>query len=165
MADSKEIAELRGLIAGSDMVIVGPKDRREQRRDVESAFDVKPYYVEGRQRGQRFVRKCQDLIARSKTLLVAQAIRLSPHFNKELRDICRRYGKVLVRLPAGFSSCQIAYQALAQCGDQLRASAWNARPDNPKTKPQSGSDGRSASRNAVPGFSERHDPRRRPRRR
>jgi hypothetical protein len=61
------------------------------------------------------------MVARPDVALVLLAIRWSSHAFGEVRHLCDRHDKALVRLPAGYSPNQVAAQILAQCSEQLRA--------------------------------------------
>ena len=55
--------------------------------------------------------------------MVLLAIRWSSHSFGEVRSLCERYGKPLVRLPGGYNPAQVAWQILQQVGEQLSAHA------------------------------------------
>ena len=40
---------------------------------------------------------------------------------QNVKDFCDRYGKMFVKLPAGYHPNQVAHQVLAQAGDRLRS--------------------------------------------
>ena len=56
----------------------------------------------------------------AKTLLVIVAIRWSSHSFENVDELCRKYGKLYVRLPGGYNANQVAKQILDQVGEQLR---------------------------------------------
>jgi hypothetical protein len=58
--------------------------------------------------------------------VVLLAIRWSSHSFGEVKDFCDRYGKLLVRLPAGYNPNQVAVQILQQIGNRLNGSAAQA---------------------------------------
>jgi hypothetical protein len=59
-------------------------------------------------------------VARPETALVIVAIRWSSHSFENVDELCRKYGKLYVRLPGGYNPNQVAKQILDQVGDQLR---------------------------------------------
>ena len=63
----------------------------------------------------------KPMIARPDVVVVLLAIRWSSHAFGEIRHLCDRHGKPLVRLPGGYSPNQVAAQILAQCSEQLLA--------------------------------------------
>ena len=58
-------------------------------------------------------------IARPDVALVILAIRWSSHGFGDVTAYCEKYGKPLVRLPAGYNPSQVAAQVLAQCSGRL----------------------------------------------
>jgi len=78
------------------------------------------FYVGGEINGSRpFF--CPSHIARPEVALVVLAIRWSSHSFGDVKLFCDKYGKPLVRLPAGYNSNQVAAQVLAQCSTRLGA--------------------------------------------
>jgi hypothetical protein len=61
----------------------------------------------------------EPAIRRDDVAAVLLAIRWSSHSYAEIRAFCDRYGKPLVRLPAGYSPNQVATQILQQAGKRL----------------------------------------------
>ena len=51
------------------------------------------------------------------------AIRWSSHGFGEVKEFCDKYGKPLVRLPAGYNPNQVAFHLLSQVGDRLGSPA------------------------------------------
>ncbi|WP_154673818.1 hypothetical protein [Singulisphaera acidiphila] len=61
----------------------------------------------------------EPAIARPDVALVLLAIRWSSHAFGDVKPYCERQGKLLVRLPGGYSPNQVAAQILAQCSEHL----------------------------------------------
>jgi hypothetical protein len=61
----------------------------------------------------------EPLIARPDVALVLLAIRWSSHAFGDVKQICDRHGKLLIRLPGGYNPNQVAAQILAQSSAQL----------------------------------------------
>ena len=61
----------------------------------------------------------EPYVARDDVAAVVLAIRWSSHGFGEVKEFCDKYGKPLVRLPAGYSPNQVAYHLLRQVGDRL----------------------------------------------
>ena len=63
----------------------------------------------------------EPYIARPDVAVVNLAIRWSSHSHGDAQLFCERYGKPLVRLPAGYNPNQVAAQILKQCSERLAA--------------------------------------------
>jgi hypothetical protein len=50
------------------------------------------------------------------------AIRWASHGFGDVKPLCDRHGKLLVRLPGGYNANQVAAQILAQCSEHLAKS-------------------------------------------
>ncbi len=123
---SARVAELRDLIRGTNVVVVGGEARPVQRDNIRDAFDLQN--VEWVQINEHAsAAPLEAPIARTTTSLVLVLIKVTGHLHSDVaRDLAARYRKPLVRLPAGFNPEQVAEQALTQVGERLRATAAQA---------------------------------------
>lgn len=64
----------------------------------------------------------EPYVARADVAVVLLAIRWASHSFTDIRLICRKYGKPLVRLPGGYSPNQVALQIVNQCSWRLKQS-------------------------------------------
>lgn len=115
-----EVAEVRRLLAGRRVVLIGGQVRPDRRTALLDAFGLADLdwitTVE-----HESVTVFEAPIARPEVAVVLLAIRWSNHSYGDVRDYCERYGKLLVRLPGGYHPNQVAHQILAQVGHRLRA--------------------------------------------
>jgi hypothetical protein len=108
------------LLSGRSIVLIGGNRRREAQESLRAALGLKELvWVETKE--HQAVEAFEPLIARSDVALVLLAIRWSSHAFGDVKQICERHGKPLVRLPGGYNPNQVAAQILAQCSGQLQA--------------------------------------------
>ncbi len=117
-----EIAEVRRLLGGKGMVLIGGQRRPHAHRALEQAFGLDPLiWIRGDH--HRSVEEFEPYVARPDVALVVLAIRWSSHSFADVRAFCERYGKPLVRLPSGYNPSQVAAQILAQSSARLAGTA------------------------------------------
>lgn len=116
---SAEAAQAAELLRGKVVVFIGGERRREAQERIERDLELAELRWNTTAPHQS-LSVFEPEIARPEVSVVLLAIRWSSHSYGELQDVCNRYGKILVRLPGGYSSNQIASQVLAQAGDRLR---------------------------------------------
>jgi hypothetical protein len=116
-ADVEKVAE---LVTGRTMILIGGQVRPPRRDALVRAFRLNdldwlstPEHTS--------ITYFEPFIARPETVIVLLAIRWSNHDYAEVQQYCEKYGKLLVRLPAGYHPNQVAHQILNQVGDQLAA--------------------------------------------
>jgi hypothetical protein len=113
-----EVKAAARLLAGASMVLIGGSRRREAEEALERAFDLKDLiWVETKE--HQAVGGFEPFIVRPDVAIVILAIRWSSHAFGDVKLICDRVGKPLVRLPGGYNPNQVAAQILAQCSAQL----------------------------------------------
>jgi hypothetical protein len=118
-AASAEVAEVRGLLAGKQMVLIGGQVRPPRRDALIDAFGLADLaWVTTEEHESLTVFEAP--IARPEVAVVLLAIRWSSHSYAGVQEYCDRYGKLLVRLPAGYHPNQVAHQILSQVGHRLR---------------------------------------------
>lgn len=117
---SVEVAQARSLLGGKTAVLIGGSRRPDAHDALCAAFGLNELiWVETRE--HESIDRFEALVARAEVALVLLAIRWSSHSFGEVKRFCERYGKPLVRLPAGYNPNQVASQILAQCSAQLEA--------------------------------------------
>jgi hypothetical protein len=118
---SAEVDEIARLLAGKSLVLIGGRRRRDAQESLEKAFGLKSvFWIETRE--HESYEGFEPMIARPEVALVLLAIRWSSHGFGEVRHLCERYAKPLVRLPGGYGPNQVAAQILSQCSHQLECS-------------------------------------------
>jgi hypothetical protein len=114
-----EVEDVRRLLSGRRVVLIGGDCRRDAQAMLERAFGLKDLvWLETKE--HQSVATFEPAIARDDVALVLLAIRWSSHAFTDTKRYCDRHGKPLVRLPGGYNPNQVATQILAQCSDQLR---------------------------------------------
>jgi hypothetical protein len=119
-APSAEVAEVRRLLAGRQVVLIGGQLRPASRAALVEAFgldDLQWVTTVDHESVSVF----EAPIARPEVAVVLLAIRWSSHSYGDVREFCDRFGKLLVRLPGGYNPNQVAHQILTQVGHRLRA--------------------------------------------
>lgn len=117
---SAEVEKVAELVAGRTMVLIGGQVRPPRRDALVRAFKLAdlewlstPEHTS--------ITYFEPSIMRPETAVVLLAIRWSNHDYAEVQQYCDKYGKLLVRLPAGYHPNQVAHQIMKQVGDQLAA--------------------------------------------
>ena len=117
---SPDIREVAELLRGRSIVMIGGVCRPNNQAAIRRSLGLKELVWITTRPGESF-HGFERAVARSDVALVLLAIRWSSHSYGEVQQYCSRYGKPLVRLPAGYNSSQIAAQIMNQCGERLRA--------------------------------------------
>jgi hypothetical protein len=115
-----EVQEAAVLLQGQSVVLIGGNHRPKAKEALKKNLGLKELYwvqIDEYQSLDTF----EPYIAQPDVAVVILAIRWSRHCFGEAQRFCERYGKPLVRLPAGYNSNQVAAQILAQCSDRLAA--------------------------------------------
>lgn len=122
---SGEVEKVAELVAGRTMILIGGQVRPPRRDALVRAFKLTdlewlstPEHTS--------ITYFEPFIMRPETAVVLLAIRWSNHDYAEVQQYCDKYGKLLVRLPAGYHPNQVAHQILKQVGDQLTAARAQA---------------------------------------
>ena len=126
------------MLTGKSVVLIGGNRRREAQESLKRALGLEDViWIETKE--HQAVDTFEPLIARTDVALVLLAIRWSSHAFGDVKQICDRHGKLLVRLPGGYNANQVAAQILAQASDQL-SSDWGqaATPARPPAQPGRG---------------------------
>jgi hypothetical protein len=117
-AESPEVARVRQWLGGRKVVLIGGIPRPQAQSALENAFGLDELIWLAGQHHRSFF-DFEPAIARPETALVILAIRWSSHSFGEVRGLCDRYGKPLVRLPAGYNPDQVALQIVQQVSEAL----------------------------------------------
>ncbi len=120
-----EVKEAARRLAGKTVVLIGGDRRPHAQQALKAAFGIKDL-VWIATREHEPLEGFEPYIARDEVAIVLLAIRWSSHSFGEVKDFCDRYGKLLVRLPAGYNPNQVAVQILQQIGNRLNGSAAQA---------------------------------------
>jgi hypothetical protein len=115
-----EVKEVARLLGGRSVVLIGGIRHREPQQTLKRSFGLDSLlWIETKE--HQSVETFEPMIARPDVALILLAIRWSSHGFGEVRHLCERHNKPLVRLPGGYSPNQVAAQILAQSSEQLRA--------------------------------------------
>lgn len=118
----REVQQVAELLRGRSLVLIGGDRRNFAYQTLKTLFGLNDLvWVETRE--HQSLTTFEPHVARDDVVAVVLAIRWSSHSYGEVKDFCERYGKPLVRLPAGYGVNQVAHQLLQQCGNRLRESA------------------------------------------
>ena len=117
-AESPEVARVRQWLSGKKVVLIGGIPRPQAQAALEKAFGLDGLIWLAGQHHRSFF-DFEPAIMRPETALVILAIRWSSHSFGEVRGLCERYAKPLVRLPAGYNPDQVALQIVQQVSEAL----------------------------------------------
>ena len=115
---SAEVKEAARLLGGKSIVLIGGNRRREAQEALRRGLGLKDLiWIETKE--HQAVAAFEPLIARPDVVVVLLAIRWSSHAFGDVKQLCDRHGKRLVRLPGGYNPNQVAAQISAQSSTQL----------------------------------------------
>jgi hypothetical protein len=118
----EELRQARELLRGRSLVMIGGERRASAADALEHALGLRELiWIETREHQTHAV--FEPVVARDDVVVVILAIRWSSHGFGEVKAFCDKYGKPLVRLPAGYSPNQVAYHLIRQVGDRLATRA------------------------------------------
>lgn len=113
-----EVRQAAGLLRGRTLVLIGGLRRPQAEQALIDAFGLAGLrWIETRE--HESLDSFEPQIARPEVAAVLLAIRWSSHSFGKVKPICDRYGKPLVRLPAGYSPNQVAVQIVQQVSGKL----------------------------------------------
>ncbi|MDP1560830.1 MAG: hypothetical protein Q8M16_05490 [Pirellulaceae bacterium] len=115
---SAEVIQLRELLRGKSLLMVGGELRQDRQAALRLAFELKELYWET-VLPHTPLREFEPKIARPDVVAVLLAIRWSSHCYTDLEQFCRHCRKPLVRLPGGTNANQIAHQFMIQATQRL----------------------------------------------
>ncbi len=117
-AAGPEVRQVREMLAGRTVILIGGENRPHAKAALEQAFDLAELVwvsTESHQSTAPF----EPVVARPGTAVVLLAIRWSSHSFGDVKAMCDRYGKPFVRLPAGYNPEQVARQIVQQVSQAL----------------------------------------------
>jgi len=118
---SPDVAMVAELLRGRAMVLIGGLRRPHHARALEAAFGLSELlWLDG---GDPSPTQFEPAVARPDVALVVLMIRWSSHSYGDVKIYCEKYGKPLVRVPAGYNPNQIALQIRTQVGERLERMA------------------------------------------
>ncbi|NNJ11836.1 hypothetical protein EKD04_016005 [Chloroflexales bacterium ZM16-3] len=120
--DDPLVAEVAELLRDQTVVVLGGDRRPYTIQAIREAFDLKDLIWCTTQEGQSYL-SIEPFIRRPDVSLVILAIRWASHNLSEATNLCTRYNKLLVRLPAGYNASQLAHQIMQQVGERLQSLA------------------------------------------
>jgi hypothetical protein len=117
---SSEVEEVRPLLAGKTVVLIGGDPRPDAAETLKRAFDLGHLDWVPSNKHQSYY-EFRPHIARDEVAVVLLAIRWASHSFANVKAFCDETGKPLVRLPAGYGANQVARQVLEQVAGRLHA--------------------------------------------
>lgn len=112
------VERVRRLLSGRTILLIGGEVRANHKAALEDAFGLREVvWMKTREHNPRI--DFEPDVSRPDVAVVILAIRWSRHSYGDVEPVCRKHGKLLVRLPAGYNPNQVAEQILAQCSDRL----------------------------------------------
>jgi hypothetical protein len=116
--ESAAVQRVADILRGQSVLLIGGCCRPQSQEALERAFGLRELiWLETSEHGS--LTAFEPYVSRPDIVLVLLAIRWSSHSFGEVSKYCERYGKPLVRLPAGYNPNQVAEQILRQQGDRL----------------------------------------------
>src|SRR5439155_3900446 len=114
-----EVKEAARLLGGKGVVLIGGDRRPVAQEALKASLGLRElFWIETRE--HQSLEGFEPYVARPDVAVVLLGIRWSSHSFGEVKQFCGRYGKPLVRLPAGYSPNQVALQIVSQCSERLR---------------------------------------------
>jgi hypothetical protein len=113
-----DVLETARLLKGRSLVLVGGDRRESAEQALVEALGLKSVHWVSTQ-DQDGLESLESAASQADVALVLLAIRWSSHSYGDVKAICEKHQKPLVRLPGGFSVNQVASQVMAQTGGRL----------------------------------------------
>ncbi|PMP84543.1 MAG: hypothetical protein C0184_03495 [Chloroflexus aggregans] len=120
--DNPLVKQVAGLLQNKSVVLIGGDERPQIKQMIEEEFKLRELIWCDTRPHHSYV-FTEPFIARPEVVVVLLAIRWASHGLGAVKDFCDRYNKPLVRLPAGYSVSQVAYQIWEQASSRLRDSS------------------------------------------
>lgn len=116
----KVVQEVRRLLSGQAVVLIGGVRRPQSERKLEAALGASRLeWISTRE--HQSIAPFETAIARPDVAVVLLAIRWSSHSYEGVKTFCDTHDKLFVRLPAGYGIEQVAHQILQQAGKRLES--------------------------------------------
>ena len=103
------------------MLLIGGEVKPLRREAIEKAFGLRELKWIGANMTDASTDDYEPQLRRPETSLVVRMIRFTRTNHGELLDLCKRYSRPFVNLPAGYGVNQLAAEILAQAGEQLKS--------------------------------------------
>src|SRR5262249_50447155 len=128
-APAAEVQEVARLLSGRSIALIGGSRRRAAQEALREALSLKELiWIETKEHAA--VAGFEPIIARpgravgptsggGEVAVVLRAIGGAGDGFGDVKPLCERHGKLLVRLPGGYNPNQVAAQILAQCSGHL----------------------------------------------
>ena len=113
-----DVAKVAEMLRGRALVLIGGDRRPHTAEALKKAFGLSELIWIATRSHQSYTVFEPD-VARPDVAAVILAIRWASHGFGEVKSVCDKYGKPLVRLPAGYNPNQVAAQLLSQAGERL----------------------------------------------
>ena len=117
---SQEMVKAAVMLGGKEAVIVGGHLRTPQQKAIIEAFDLRDLRWIAVTEPAQLARFESD-IAKPEVAIVLFAMRWTSAEYADVKQLCDKYNKPLVKLPRGYNPNQIAAEILRQAGDRLRS--------------------------------------------
>lgn len=119
-APPSAIEELRPLLRGRVLLVIGGDPRHQHREKLRDAFELADVLWPVASERNPTIAVFEPLVARPEVALVLLLIKLNRHgVTEELPAMCERHGKPVVRMTAGYNPEQVAAQIQKQVGKRL----------------------------------------------
>ena len=115
---SADMIRATEMLHGRALVLIGGDRRPHTAEALEKAFGLSELIWIATRSHQSYTIFEPD-VARPDVAAVVLAIRWASHGFGEVKSVCDKYGKPLVRLPAGYNPNQVAAQIVSQAGERL----------------------------------------------
>jgi hypothetical protein len=118
---SPDVEEAARLLRGRVMLLIGGEVKPKRREAIERAFGLRELRWIPANMNDSSTGDFEPQVRRPETALVVRMVRFTRTNHGELLDLCKRYHRAFVNLPAGYGVNQLAAEILSQAGEQLRA--------------------------------------------
>lgn len=116
---TQELAKVAVILGGKETALFGGSIRPQHQKAIVEAFDLKGLrWLACPEEGS--IEKFEFEIAKPEIAVVLYAMRWTAANFDEVKQLCEKLNKPLVRLPRGYNPNQIAAEILRQAGDRIR---------------------------------------------
>ena len=120
------VRQVRPLLAGREILVVGGDERKEAARDLEAAFGCRVQWLET---APHTSLSLLEPAVTGDIAVMLLLIRWSSHVYGELAHVCKERGVPLVRLAGGYNPNRVAHDILEQAAARLVAGREAPAPD------------------------------------
>lgn len=115
---SEDVQTVAKLLKGKSLLLIGAVERRKAAKAIEKAFGLKSVEWISTSEHDSY-RNFEPYVARSDVAAVILLIRWASHSFGEIKAVCDRHNKPLIRLTGGYNPNQIAAALLKQASVRL----------------------------------------------